>query len=79
VVQIVNGDPLEVAAAKNGTVRAYVLSPDLAQPVAVGDRKVTLGVVAERPETVVLVPTPLSTSLWATGTSTVIRSASPSA
>jgi hypothetical protein len=58
VVQVVGGDPLEIASTKEGTVRAYVLSPDLAQPVALGDRRVTLGVVAERPETVVLVPDP---------------------
>ena len=56
VVQVVGGDPLEIAATKDGTVRVYVLSPELARPVAVGDRKITLGVVAERPETVALVP-----------------------
>jgi hypothetical protein len=58
VIQVVGDDPIEIAATKEGTVRAYVLSPDLAQPVLVGDRKITLGVVAERPETVVLVPDP---------------------
>jgi hypothetical protein len=58
VVQVVGADPIEIAATKDGTVRAYVLSPDLVQPVVVGDRKVTLGVVAEIPETVVLVPDP---------------------
>jgi hypothetical protein len=58
VVQVVGGDPVEIVSTKDGTVRAYILSSDLAQPVVVGDRKVTLGVVAERPETVVLVPDP---------------------
>jgi hypothetical protein len=58
VVQIVDGDPLEIAATKEGTVRAYLLSPDLARPAPVGDRKITLGVVADSPETVVLVPDP---------------------
>jgi hypothetical protein len=58
VVQVIGGDPIEIAATKDGTVRAYILSPDLSQPVVVADQKVTLGIVAERPETVVLVPDP---------------------
>jgi hypothetical protein len=58
VVQVVGGDRLEIASTRGGDIRVYVLDPDL-HPVAVGPRKIVLGVVADRPEIVVLEPDPL--------------------
>jgi hypothetical protein len=56
-VEIVGGDRVELVEGDGGEVRVYVLGEDL-EPVAVGERKVSVAVVAERPEIVVLVPEP---------------------
>jgi hypothetical protein len=54
VIQVVGPDRLElVADVATGEVRAYVLDADF-NAVAVGDRSVTLGVVADAPTTVAL-------------------------
>lgn len=58
VVQAVGDDRVElVSDDATGEVRAYVLDADL-RPMPVGDRRVTIGVVADAPDTVVLVPAP---------------------
>jgi outer membrane lipoprotein SlyB len=57
-VQVVGKDRVElVANPDNGELRVYVLDADL-QPVAVGDRKITVAVVSDKPQVVVLVPEP---------------------
>jgi hypothetical protein len=59
VIQVVGDDRFEIVAADDasGEVRVYLLDPDL-NVIAVGERKVTLGVVADAPEIVVLAPEP---------------------
>jgi hypothetical protein len=58
VIQVVGDDRMElVSDDESHEVRVYVLDADL-KPVAIGERKVTLGVVADVPDTVVLVPAP---------------------
>lgn len=57
IVEHVGSDWVEVVSSKGGEVRAYVLDADR-QPIAPGTRKVVLGVVADRPELVVLEPEP---------------------
>ena len=53
-IQVVGPDRLElVSAPDTGEVRVYVLDADF-QPVVVGPRRVTLGVVADRSEVVAL-------------------------
>ncbi|WP_437677483.1 hypothetical protein [Sorangium sp. So ce131] len=55
-IEIVGDDRLELLVDEvTGEVRVYVLDVDL-KPVAIGDRKITLGVVAEAPQVVVLAP-----------------------
>jgi len=55
-VQVVGNDRVElVANPDSGEIRVYVLDADL-QPVAVGDRKITVAVVTDRPQVLVLVP-----------------------
>lgn len=54
VIQVVGKDRLELVADEvSGEVRVYVLDPDF-NVVAVGDRTISLGVVAEAPEIVAL-------------------------
>jgi hypothetical protein len=53
IIQIVGGDRLEIASTKGGEVRVYVLDADL-HPVAIGPRKIVLGVVADKPEVLTL-------------------------
>lgn len=55
-IQVVGKDRLEIAD-EHGEVRVYVLDENLA-PVAVGERKISVGVVADAPELVVLGPEP---------------------
>lgn len=58
VIQVVGDDLLEIVAdVKTGETRVYVLDDDL-KPIAVGKRKVKLGVVASSPEFVELSPEP---------------------
>lgn len=58
VIQVVGDDTLEIIADKeSGEVRVYVLGPDL-KPIAIGERKVKLGLVGATAETVVLAPGP---------------------
>jgi hypothetical protein len=57
VLQVVGGDRLEIASTRSGDVRVYVLDADI-HPVAVGPRKIVLGIDAERPEVVALEPDP---------------------
>jgi hypothetical protein len=59
VVQLVGPDRVEVVANKgNGEVRAYVLDPTTNQVVDPGDRKITISLQGDQPETVVLAPDP---------------------
>jgi len=59
VVQLVGPDRVEVVANKgNGEVRAYVLDPSTNQPIDPGERKVTIALQGDQPETVVLAPDP---------------------
>lgn len=54
VIQVVGKDRVEIVADEvSGEVRVYLLDADF-NAVAVGDRKVTLGVVAEAPQILVL-------------------------
>lgn len=64
-IQIIGGDRIEIVSDPSGEVRVYVLDADF-KPIAVGDRKVTIAVVAERPEVVVV--TPDASGLYFTGT-----------
>jgi len=58
VVQVVGEDRLElVSDLETGEVRVFVLDVGL-KPIVVGERKVTIGVVADHPEVVVLAPEP---------------------
>jgi hypothetical protein len=59
VIQVVGEDRFEIVAADDasGEVRVYLLDPDL-KVIAIGERKITLGIVADTPEVVVLVPEP---------------------
>jgi hypothetical protein len=58
IIQVVGDDVVEVVADKaSGEVRVYVLGPDF-KPVAIGSRKVKLGLVGGSAETVVLAPGP---------------------
>lgn len=58
VVQIVGPDRVEVVANKtNGEVRAYLLDPNN-KPIDPGDRKITIALQGDQPETVVLEPDP---------------------
>ena len=58
VIQVVGDDIVEVVADKSsGEMRVYVLDADL-KPVAIGQRKVKLGLVGATSETVVLTPGP---------------------
>lgn len=55
-IELVGKDYLELVVDEvTGEVRVYVLDMDL-KPMAVGERKVTLGVVADAPQVVVLAP-----------------------
>ncbi|KYF97785.1 hypothetical protein BE20_37340 [Sorangium cellulosum] len=55
-IEIVGDDRLELLVDEvTGEVRVYVLDADL-KPIDIGERKVTLGVVAEAPQVVVLAP-----------------------
>ncbi|WP_437968381.1 hypothetical protein WMF04_03400 [Sorangium sp. So ce260] len=55
-IEIVGDDRLELLVDEvTGEVRVYVLDADL-KPIDLGERKVTLGVVAEAPQVVVLAP-----------------------
>ncbi|WP_438026922.1 hypothetical protein [Sorangium sp. So ce233] len=55
-IEIVGDDRLELLVDEaTGEVRVYVLDVDL-KPVDIGERKVTLGVVADAPQVVVLTP-----------------------
>ncbi|WP_437734756.1 hypothetical protein [Sorangium sp. So ce1335] len=55
-IEIVGDDRLELLVDEaTGEVRVFVLDADL-KPVDIGERKVTLGVVAEAPQVVVLTP-----------------------
>ncbi|WP_437610539.1 hypothetical protein WMF20_03085 [Sorangium sp. So ce834] len=55
-IEIVGDDRLELLVDEvTGEVRVYVLDVDL-KPIDIGERKVTLGVVAEAPQVVVLAP-----------------------
>ncbi|KYF52242.1 hypothetical protein BE04_47420, partial [Sorangium cellulosum] len=55
-IEIVGDDRLELLVDEaTGDVRVYVLDADL-KPIDIGERKVTLGVVAEAPQVVVLAP-----------------------
>ncbi|MGK3997299.1 hypothetical protein [Sorangium sp. So ce1024] len=55
-IEIVGDDRLELLVDEvTGEVRVYVLDVDL-KPVDIGERKVTLGVVADAPQVVVLAP-----------------------
>ena len=58
VVQTVGPDRVEVVASKGGDVRAYVLDPNTNQPIDPGDRKITIALQGDQPETVVLAPDP---------------------
>jgi len=59
VVQIVGPDRVELVANKgNGEVRAYVLDPNTNQPIDPGERKITIALQGDQPETVVLAPDP---------------------
>jgi hypothetical protein len=59
VVQLVGPDRVEVVANKgNGEVRAYLLDPTSNQPIDPGDRKITIALQGDQPETVVLAPDP---------------------
>ena len=57
-VHVVGDDHLELVSDPAGQVRVYVLAPDGKSSVAVGTRHVTIGVVAEKPEAIVLVAEP---------------------
>lgn len=55
-IEIVGDDRLELLVDEvTGEVRVYALDADL-KPIDIGERKVTLGVVAEAPQVVVLAP-----------------------
>ncbi|XYH98979.1 hypothetical protein ACMHYB_04235 [Sorangium sp. So ce1128] len=55
-IEIVGDDRLELLVDEaTGEVRVYVLDVDL-KPVDIGERKITLGVVADAPQVVVLAP-----------------------
>ncbi|WP_437725218.1 hypothetical protein [Sorangium sp. So ce861] len=55
-IEIVGDDRLELLVDEaTGEVRVFVLDADL-KPIDIGERKVTLGVVAEAPQVVVLAP-----------------------
>ncbi|WP_437508686.1 hypothetical protein [Sorangium sp. So ce1099] len=55
-IEIVGDDRLELLVDEaTGEVRVYVLDVDL-KPVDIGERKITLGVVADAPQVVVLTP-----------------------
>lgn len=59
VVQLVGPDRVEVVANKgNGEVRAYLLDPSTNQPIDPGDRKITIALQGDQPETVILAPDP---------------------
>lgn len=53
VVQVVGDDTVEIVSDKSGQVRVYVLGPD-SKPIAIGDRKIKLGMVGAGSETIVL-------------------------
>jgi hypothetical protein len=56
IVQLVGPDRVEIVSDQDsGEVRAYVLDASL-MPIAVGERHLTLGVVADHPELVTLEP-----------------------
>jgi hypothetical protein len=59
VLQVVGDDIVEIVAGKkNGSVRAYVLDPDL-KPVQIGDRKIKIAFVTSKgTDVVVLSPDP---------------------
>lgn len=55
-IEIVGDDRLELLVDEvTGEVRVYALDADL-KPIDIGERKITLGVVAEAPQVVVLAP-----------------------
>jgi hypothetical protein len=57
-IQVVGKDRVEIVSSETtGEVRVYVLDTDL-KPIVVGDRKITLAVVADKPDVVVLIPAP---------------------
>jgi hypothetical protein len=63
---VVGGDRFEIVADDvTGEVRVYLLDAEL-EVVAIGEREVTLGVVADTPQIVVLVPEP-EAGLYLTG------------
>ncbi|MGK4007649.1 hypothetical protein WMF31_33820 [Sorangium sp. So ce1036] len=65
-IEIVGDDRLELLVDEvTGEVRVYVLDADL-KPVDLGERKITLGVVAEAPQVVVLAPVAASVAAGAT-------------
>lgn len=66
-VAMVGEDRIELAADEGtGEVRVYVLDAEM-KPVPVGDRKVTVAIVADKPEVVALTPEPggqYATGAW---------------
>jgi hypothetical protein len=64
IIQVAGDDLLEIVAdQKSGETRVYVLDDDF-KPVAVGKRKIKLGVVANAPETVELAAEPKGMFLY---------------
>src|SRR5262249_45588132 len=57
-LQVIGDERYEIVQSDaTGAIRVYLLDPDL-KVVAIGDRKITLGIVADTPQIVVLVPEP---------------------
>ncbi|WP_437756643.1 hypothetical protein [Sorangium sp. So ce1389] len=74
-IEIVGDDRLELLVDEaTGEVRVYVLDVDL-KPVDIGERKITLGVVADAPQVVVLTPVAASADVDADVNAKVAASA----
>ncbi|WP_437928280.1 hypothetical protein WMF37_03300 [Sorangium sp. So ce291] len=74
-IEIVGDDRLELLVDEaTGEVRVYVLDVDL-KPVDIGERKITLGVVADAPQLVVLTPVAASADVNADVNAKVAASA----
>ncbi|WP_438007837.1 hypothetical protein WME89_03405 [Sorangium sp. So ce321] len=74
-IEIVGDDRLELLVDEaTGEVRVYVLDVDL-KPVDIGERKITLGVVADAPQVVVLTPVAASADVNADVNAKVAASA----
>ncbi|WP_437715354.1 hypothetical protein WMF45_02425 [Sorangium sp. So ce448] len=74
-IEIVGDDRLELLVDEvTGEVRVYVLDADL-KPIDIGERKITLGVVAEAPQVVVLAPAVATADVAATAAAGVAAGA----